>query len=58
MWAQDAPDYTYTPEDFGIVDPNAAVIIPDEIDDSTDDAESGAAALMSAATVLAAILMF
>lgn len=54
-WAHgDAEQVSWSANDWGFEEPNAQVIVPDEMEMT----ESGAAALMAAATALTAFLMF
>jgi len=56
-WAVgDAESVSWSANDWGLEDPNAVVIVPDEIDEETGD--SGATALAALATALTAFLLF
>jgi len=51
-WAQgDAEQVSWSAHDWGLEDPNAVVIVPDDLD---MDSDSGASALMATAALLAA----
>lgn len=56
--ARDAENVSWSAHDWGMEDPNAVVIVPDAEGEGEEMAESGAAALMAAATALTAIFMF
>jgi len=57
LWAYgDAEQVSWSANDWGLEDPNAQVIVPDDLDET---AESGAASLaMATVTALTAFLMF